>query len=161
MTALALLVIALMFGLMAFHVPIGIAMGLAGMVGVASIIGTDAALSLPQSVLTDVLTNSDLATIPLFLLMGNIAAASGLSQDLYRFANALMGRFRGGLAMATIVGCGGFGAICGQLGRHGDHLHADRLAPRCCRGAINRPSPWAASPPAARWASSSRPRSPW
>lgn len=114
MTALALLVIALMFGLMAFHVPIGIAMGLAGMVGVAAIIGTDAALSLPQSVLTDVLTNSDLATIPLFLLMGNIAAASGLSQDLYRFANALMGRFRGGLAMATIVGCGGFGAICGN-----------------------------------------------
>ena len=115
MTVLAILVVVLMFVLMAIHVPIGIAMAVAAMVGVSQIIGIQAALKLPESVLTDILTNSDLATIPLFLLMGNIAAASGLSQDLYRLANALVGRFRGGLAMATVVGCGGVGAICGNF----------------------------------------------
>lgn len=113
-TGLTLAILGLMLGLMTLHVPIGFSMGVAGVVGVAAILGWGPALALPQSVLVDVLTNSDLATIPLFLLMGNLAAASGLSQDLYRLANAVVGRFRGGLAMATVAGCGGFGAICGN-----------------------------------------------
>ena len=50
----------------------------------------------------------------MFLLMGSFAAAAGLSGDLYRLFYALLGHYRGGLAMTTIAGCGGFGAICGS-----------------------------------------------
>jgi C4-dicarboxylate transporter DctM subunit len=52
--------------------------------------------------------------IPLFILMGNFVTRAGMSQELFRTAYAFIGHFRGGLAMATVVGCGGFGAICGS-----------------------------------------------
>ena len=52
--------------------------------------------------------------VPLFILMGNFVTRAGMSQELYRTAYAFIGHLRGGLAMATIVGCAGFGAICGS-----------------------------------------------
>ncbi|MDP6176024.1 MAG: TRAP transporter large permease, partial [Rhodospirillales bacterium] len=61
-----------------------------------------------------VISNLDLAVIPLFLLMGSFAGVSGLSADIYRLAYALVGHRRGGLALATIGGCAGFGAVCGS-----------------------------------------------
>jgi tripartite ATP-independent transporter DctM subunit len=60
------------------------------------------------------LTNLNLAALPLFLMMGSFAAVAGLSSDVYRLAHALLGTFRGGLAMATIGGCAGFGAVTGS-----------------------------------------------
>jgi tripartite ATP-independent transporter DctM subunit len=87
---------AAMFGLIALHVPIGVAMGL---------FGTETA---------SVLSNQGLAVIPLFLLMGNFAARAGMSADLYRFASALCGQWRGGLAYATVLACAGFGAVSGS-----------------------------------------------
>ena len=59
-------------------------------------------------------SNYDLSVLPMFILMGGLASRCGLSQDLFRCANALLGRFRGGVAMAAIAACGGFGAICGS-----------------------------------------------
>ena len=60
------------------------------------------------------ITNADLAVIPLFLMMGGFANASGLSSDIYRLAHALFGFQRGGLALATVGGCAGFGALTGS-----------------------------------------------
>lgn len=111
---LAMIGTAAMFVLIALHVPIGAAMTVVGFVGVATILDWNAASSLFATVPSGVLSNSELATIPLFLLMGAFAGTAGLSSDLYRLAYALVGQYRGGLAMATIGGCAGFGAICGS-----------------------------------------------
>ncbi len=56
----------------------------------------------------------ELSVIPLFILMGDFISRGGLSRDLYRFAQAFFGRKRGGLAVSTIVACGGFSSICGS-----------------------------------------------
>ncbi|MBL6958762.1 MAG: TRAP transporter large permease [Rhodospirillales bacterium] len=103
-----------MFLLIALHVPIGFAMGIAGIIGVGVVIGWGPAISLLKTEPSAVISNRDLAVIPLFLLMGSFATAAGLSSDLYRLAYAFVGHRRGGLAMSTIGGCAGFGAICGS-----------------------------------------------
>lgn len=103
-----------MFVLMALHVPIGIAMGVVGATGFAMLVGVKPALSLLASEPASVFTNLDLAVIPMFLLMGSLAAAAGLASDVYKLAYAFIGHRRGGLALATIGGCGGFGAVCGS-----------------------------------------------
>ena len=59
-------------------------------------------------------SNYDLSVIPMFVLMGSLASRSGLSRDLFRGFNAWLGRFRGGVAMAAVAACGGFGAVCGS-----------------------------------------------
>jgi tripartite ATP-independent transporter DctM subunit len=56
----------------------------------------------------------DLSVIPLFILMGNFATQGGISKALFEFAAAVMARFRGGLAMASVLACAAFGAICGS-----------------------------------------------
>jgi len=105
---------AVMLGMIALHVPIGIAMGFVGMGGFAMVVGWGPGLSLLASEPAATLTNLNLAVIPLFMLMGNLAAASGLANDVYNIAHAFIGHRKGGLATATVLGCGGFGAICGS-----------------------------------------------
>ena len=103
-----------MFALIALHIPIGVAMAIAGFVGFGFLGGWKPAVSLLGSGPVSVFSNMDLAVIPLFLLMGSFAGVSGLSSDIYRLAYAMIGHRRGGLALATIVGCAGFGAVCGS-----------------------------------------------
>ncbi len=103
-----------MWTLGAALVPLGVAMMLAGLAGLAVILEPQQALLAYGSMLSDFLVRIDLAVLPLFVLMGSLAAAAGLSDDLYRFAQALLGRQRGGLALATIAGCAGFGAVTGS-----------------------------------------------
>ena len=55
-----------------------------------------------------------LSVVPLFILMGNFVTRAGMSKELYRAAYAFVGHLRGGLAMATVIACAGFGAICGS-----------------------------------------------
>lgn len=111
---LAVLIYLFMGILIFMHVPLGIAMCIAGFTGVFFILGFGPALSMFSTLPIETLTNPNLVAIPLFLLMGSFAAAAGLSTDLYRLFNALLGHVRGGLAMATVVGSAGFGAICGS-----------------------------------------------
>ncbi|MEE2761419.1 MAG: TRAP transporter large permease [Pseudomonadota bacterium] len=103
-----------MFLLIGLHIPIGVSMALAGLVGFGSLAGFGPAVSLFATEPAGVIANLDLAVIPLFLLMGSLAGVSGLSSDIYRLAYALVGHRRGGLALATIGGCAGFGAVCGS-----------------------------------------------
>lgn len=103
-----------MFVLIALHVPIGVAIGVAGVVGFGLLGGWGPALSLMGTEYITVFTNPELAVIPLFLLMGSFAGVSGLSSDIYKLAYAFVGHKRGGLALGTIGGCAGFGAVCGS-----------------------------------------------
>lgn len=106
--------LAVALGLIFLHVPIGIALGLAGIGGFALLAGWPAALSLAATEPTSTITNLDLAVIPLFLLMGELAARAGLATDLFSAAQALVGHRRGGLALATVGGCAAFGSVCGS-----------------------------------------------
>lgn len=110
----ALLGFAALFLLIVLHVPLAIAMMIVGACGFAVLVGPEPASALFADDVASVLGSPDMAIIPLFLLMGSFAGAAGLSADLYRFANAFVGHWRGGLAMATIGGCAGFGAVCGS-----------------------------------------------
>ena len=103
-----------MFVLMALRVPIGIAMGLVGVFGFASVRGLAPALNLLTTSPFRVVTDFNLTLVPFFVLMGVFATNSGMSRELFRAGNAWLGSFRGGLALATIAACAGFAAICGS-----------------------------------------------
>lgn len=105
---------AVMWILMLGQVPLAALTGLIGIVGGALFIGFPPFFSAFATESAGMLTNSQIATLPLFLMMGSFAAVSGLSEDLYRLAHVLFGRYRGGLALATIGSCAGFGALTGS-----------------------------------------------
>ncbi len=100
--------------LLAFRIPIGVAMLAVGMVGYVTIAGLPALLSYLKGEMYWRFTTFDLSVVPLFVLMGQFAAKAGLSQALFRAANVCLGHHRGGIAMAAIGGCAGFGAISGS-----------------------------------------------
>ena len=112
--SVALLGILGMFVLIGLQIPIGISMAIAGVVGFGLLSGWTAAFSLVASKGVGTLSSEDLAVIPLFLVMGSFANISGLAADIYRLAYAFVGHRKGGLALATIGGCAGFGAVCGS-----------------------------------------------
>ncbi len=98
------------------RIPIALAMGVVGIVGYAYMRDWSwgAAFATAQTKVYETGRNYTLSVVPLFILMGNFVTRAGMSQELYRTAYAFIGHFRGGLAMATIAGCAGFGAICGS-----------------------------------------------
>jgi len=106
--------IAAMFVLILLHVPIGIAMAIIGLVGVGLLDSFQAGFSIIGVEAASALGNVDLAVIPLFMLMGNFATVAGISREMYDIAHVFLGHRRGGLAMATIAGCGLFGSVCGS-----------------------------------------------
>ena len=89
-------------------------MGVVGVIGFAVLSSFDAAASLLATEAITAISSLDMAVVPLFLLMGNFTNAAGISEDFFNLAYALLGRWRGGLAMSTVVGNGLFGAICGS-----------------------------------------------
>jgi len=109
-----------LFVLLALRIPVGLTM-------VAIGIGGNYALSLAvpylrfdpylkqfKTLLWNVVANYELSVVPLFILMGYLASHANLSRDLFQGLNALTGRLRGGVAMAAITACAGFGAVCGS-----------------------------------------------
>ncbi|MGE0734667.1 MAG: TRAP transporter large permease subunit [Alphaproteobacteria bacterium] len=106
---------ATMLAMFVLQIPIAVCMGTIGIAAVTAIHGTpDPALFTLATNSADMLASLDLATVPLFVMMGGFAAAAGVSGDIYRLAHAVLGRFRGGLALATIGACAGFGAVTGS-----------------------------------------------
>jgi len=103
-----------MLALIAIHVPVGVSMAISGLVLFAALTDVSAALATVSVEVASALSSADLVTIPLFLLMGSLAARAGISSDIYTLASQWVGHRRGGLAMATITGCAGFGALCGS-----------------------------------------------
>ena len=111
---LAVLILCLLFALLAAGMPIGFAMGLSAFLGTLLLIDADAALALLGQTVYETALTYGLSVIPMFVLMGYIAGEAGLNESLYRACNAWLGHRRGGLALATIAGCGAFAAICGS-----------------------------------------------
>ena len=103
-----------LFALILLQVPIGFAMMTVGVGGFALQAGWLPALSFLAQEPSYVLSSTDLAAVPLFLMMGVFASMAGFSEDVYRAAAAFLGHRRGGLAYATISGSAAFGAICGS-----------------------------------------------
>jgi tripartite ATP-independent transporter DctM subunit len=100
--------------LLAIRIPIGVAMLLVGIGGYLEIAGKVALLSYLKTEVYYSFSTFDLSVAPLFIMMGQFAAKAGLSQALFTAAHRWLGHFRGGVAMASIGGCAGFGAISGS-----------------------------------------------
>jgi tripartite ATP-independent transporter DctM subunit len=100
--------------LIALRMPIAYAMILVGGIGVSLLDGPGVLLSQLKTLAYGQFSIYDLSVVPMFVLMGALASASGLSASLFRGANAWFGRYRGGTAMAAIAACAGFGAVCGS-----------------------------------------------
>ena len=107
-----------MFGamlvLMAVRVPIAISMFVPGAVGYIALAGWLPLLSHLKGAVYGRVSVYDLSVIPLFMFMGALAVQGGLSRALFNFANALLGRFKGGMAMAGVLACAAFGSISGS-----------------------------------------------
>ena len=111
---LALLVFGLMLALMALRTPIAVSMFVAGATGYVLQTGWAPFSNFLNTQAFARFASYDLSVIPLFILMGHFATQGGISRALFRFAAALMGGFKGGLAMASVLASAAFGAICGS-----------------------------------------------
>jgi C4-dicarboxylate transporter DctM subunit len=100
--------------LLTIGVPIGVAMGLVGLVGLVLLIGFEPALIKSGVVLFETVSRYELGVLPLFLLMAHLCFAAGASRDFFDAAARMIGHRRGGLALASIAGCAGFGAVSGS-----------------------------------------------
>lgn len=109
-----LLMFAAMLGLMVIRIPIAAAMFIPGAVGYGIISDSFNLMNLLKGSAVARLTVYELSVIPLFLLMGQFATQGGLSRELFRAASAFVGHIRGGLAMASVLSAGAFGAVCGS-----------------------------------------------
>ena len=97
------------------RVPIGLAMFLAGLIGLGIVHGGfDIAMAKLKSETFTTFSSYSLSIVPMFLLMGHFATLGGMSQALFKAAEGWLGHRRGGVAMAAIGACAGFGAICGS-----------------------------------------------
>ncbi len=100
--------------LLTLGIPIGIAMGVVGLVGLTLLIGFEPALIKSGIVLFETVLKYELGVLPLFLLMAHFCFAAGASRDFFDVAARMIGHRRGGLALASIAGCAGFGSISGS-----------------------------------------------
>lgn len=112
--AIALTGIGLLLVLLALRIPVAFAMFVIGFAGIWALNGLNAAIGLLASESFTLASNAELIVIPLFILMGNVAGITGMSRRLYEAAYAIIGQVRGGLAAATVIGCGGFAALSGS-----------------------------------------------
>lgn len=95
-------------------VPVSATMALVGVSLCAFYLGPKVGLGIFASEAVGFLTNPQVAALPLFLMMGSFATVAGLADDVYSLAQSVLGRFRGGLALATVGGCAGLGAVTGS-----------------------------------------------
>ena len=116
MSALTLtaIIFGIMLAFMAVRVPIAVAMFVAGSAGYLMQTGWGPFSNFLNTQAFARFASYDLSVIPLFILMGHFATQGGISKALFRFAAAVMARFKGGLAMASVLACAAFGAICGS-----------------------------------------------
>ncbi|NIQ40254.1 MAG: TRAP transporter large permease subunit [Proteobacteria bacterium] len=106
--------IALLLLLFLLRMPVAFAMAFVGLVGFAYLADPGPALSLLAQDIFEQFSSYPLSVIPMFILMGTFAFASGISRRLYETNYTWVGQLRGGLTMATVLACAGFAAICGS-----------------------------------------------
>ena len=108
------IVVGLLLAWLALGVHIGVALGLAGFIGIFLTVGPDAALAQIATLPFGTTNSFALAVIPLFILMGSFATVAAITTDLFRAAYVWIGNLRGGLAMATVMSSAAFGAASGS-----------------------------------------------
>ena len=96
------------------RMPVGFAMAFVGFIGFSFLVSPEAGFSILARDVFHIFSSYSLTVIPMFVFMGSIAFASGMSRRLYDASYLLLGRLRGGLAMATVAACASFAAICGS-----------------------------------------------
>ncbi len=106
--------IVLLLLLFLLRMPVAFAMAFSGLAGFAYLGGLESALTLLAQDIFETLSSYPLSVIPMFILMGSFAFASGISQRLYKTSYTWVGQMRGGLTVATVLACSGFAAICGS-----------------------------------------------
>ena len=111
---IALIGFAALLVLSFLRVPIAFTMIIVGFFGMVVVNGWEGALANVGQTAFDSSISYELSVVPLFILMGNFVTKARLSEELYTASNAFLGHLRGGLAMATVVACGGFSAVCGS-----------------------------------------------
>ncbi|QPM91023.1 TRAP transporter large permease [Pseudooceanicola algae] len=112
---IGLLSFPLLLLLIFLRMPIGLAMFVVGFVGLSWVTGgTVVALAKLKSETFSTFSSYSLSIVPLFLLMGQFATLGGMSQALFKAAESFLGHLKGGVAMAAVGACAGFGAICGS-----------------------------------------------
>ncbi len=111
---LAIIGFAAVLFLVFLRMPIAIAMGIVGITGYSQLTNFKASISMASRLVIDTAQDYGLSVVPLFILMGLFVNKGGLSKELYQVSYVFLGHMRGGLAMATIVACAGFSAICGS-----------------------------------------------
>ncbi|WP_119168447.1 TRAP transporter large permease [Algihabitans albus] len=104
----------LVFVLLFFGTPVAFGMIIVGVLGFAWVVGWFPGLAMLGQIAYETSLSASLSVLPLFILMGNFVSRAGLSRELYDCANAFIGHRRGGLAMATVLACGGFAAVSGS-----------------------------------------------
>jgi len=104
----------LLLVLLMSSMPVAFVMGIVGVAGFAAVINPDAAMSMMSAELVSTFSSKSLTVIPLFVFMGQVAFHSGISRRLFDAAYHWLGPLPGGMAMATVGACTGFGAICGS-----------------------------------------------
>lgn len=102
------------FLLMMLGMPIAFAMLVVGAAGIWYLLGEGTAYGLLGQMPFNTTMSYELSVVPMFILMGALISRAGMSQDLYRLCHGFLGHRRGGLAMATVMACGGFSAVCGS-----------------------------------------------
>lgn len=107
-------IVILLLVLFILGTPVGFAMGIVGFLGFSLMISMKAGLNMVGSVLWSTFSSYGLTVIPLFIFMGQVAFYSGVNEQLYNTAYKWVGHIRGGLAMATVMACSAFAAICGS-----------------------------------------------
>lgn len=135
--------VAALLGAIFLRAPIGLSMALVGAVGYTSLSSSAGLQAYLTSAWPDRFLSYELAIVPLFILMGNLATHTGISAALFGASNAWIGHYRGGLAMASVAGCAMFGAISGSsiatastmtrvaLPEMRKHKYSDALASGC------------------------------
>jgi C4-dicarboxylate transporter DctM subunit len=106
--------IGLLLLLFILRMPVAFAMAFVGFLGFAYLSGLDPALSLLSQDIFESFSSYPLSVIPMFILMGSFAFASGISERLFQTTYTWVGALRGGLTIATVLACSGFAAICGS-----------------------------------------------
>ena len=109
-----ILCIGLMVFLFLIGLPVAFAMMLVGLFGFFTLSGVESTLTLLAYDIFDTFSSYTLSVIPMFILMGSFAFASGISERLYKANHVWVGAMRGGLTIATVMACAGFAAICGS-----------------------------------------------
>lgn len=110
----ALIIFAILILLLFLRLPVAFAMAGVGILGFAYYVSWPGMFIMIGRLAYDTSQSSELSVIPLFVLMGNFITRAGLADELYTAAYSWIGHKRGGLAMATIISCGGFSAVCGS-----------------------------------------------